>query len=111
LYAPLPLRADATRTSEVACIDHLHRLVARFRCEHIATGCDPRDPVGEAVGRVVRADDQARADDDAAIAHHLLDNGFARRLQLAVVRAEISSRICEPPEWRILVEPRDDVSA
>ena len=65
-----PLRSSSTQrehpAGEVADVDHLHRLVGRR--EDRAAALDPARPVGEAVGRVVRADDQAGADEDRAVA-------------------------------------------
>jgi len=42
-------------------------------------------PVREAAGRIVRTDDQARANDQRAVAEHVLDLAFRSRLEWAVL--------------------------
>ena len=70
---------------EVANVDELHRLVGRGRREHAASLGHASRPVREAVGRIVRPDDQPRSDDERALAEGVHDDLLARRLQRAVV--------------------------
>ena len=71
--------------AEVAHVDELHRRVGRCRREHAAALGDPARPVGEAVGRVVRTDDQAGPSDERAFAERIQHDSLAGRLQRAVV--------------------------
>jgi hypothetical protein len=77
---------------EVARIHELDGRVRVARPEHCTAACDPPRPVREAVGRVVRADDQARAYARAPVAIGLLDDAFARSLERAVVLQHLLAR-------------------
>jgi hypothetical protein len=57
----------------------------RSRREHRASARGPHRPVREPVGRIVRADDEARPDDQRAFAEHLLHRALAERLERPVV--------------------------
>ena len=70
--------------AEVAHVDELHLAALPPRREHLAAAGDPARPVGEAAGRVVRADDQAGADAGAAAGEDLGHDLLAERLEAAV---------------------------
>ena len=70
---------------EVADVDELERTVGRPRREHRSAARDAHGPVGEAVGRVVRPDDETGADDQRAAAVHVLHGPLAQCLQRPVV--------------------------
>ena len=68
---------------------------------------EARDPVGEAVGRVVRADDEPRAHDQRALAECRANHVLAGRLQRAVVRQDVlGRRVGERCDRRRFVETR-----
>ena len=69
---------------EVARVDELHRIAAVAGRQHLAAARQAHRPVGEAIGLVARADDQARPDDRRRLAELPLRLGFARRLQRPV---------------------------
>ena len=77
---------------EVAHVDELHLALGRRRREHLAAPRDAMGPVGEAAGRVVRADDQPGADDRVRAAEAFGRARSHRTLSGAVVREVLRRR-------------------
>ena len=71
---------------QVADVDELGEPLGRSRRDDLAAAAEPPRPVGEAAGRVVRADDQAGSDDQRALAEDALDLRLGESLQRSVVR-------------------------
>ena len=97
---------------EVPRVDELQRTLAR-RGHHRARRPiaqeprvhEARDPVAEAVGGVVRADDQARPHDRRAVAVRVAHDGLARGLESAVVGQHVLGRgVVERGDGRGFVE-------
>ena len=96
-----PERSSSTQpdhpVGEVADVDHLHGPLGRCGREDRPAALDAPRPVREAVGRVVRPDDQARPDEDRPVAEGAFDLLLAERLQRAVVRVVIGRRSSGAP--------------
>src|SRR5581483_5624544 len=71
--------------AEVASVDQLDALPGIPRSEHGPALGEPPRPVREAVGRVVRPDDEAGARDRGALAEDLLHHTLRAGLQAAVL--------------------------
>ena len=99
---------------EIARVDELDRRVGGRRdrrlgiplAQHLRLG-EARDPVGVAVGRVARPDDESRTHDRRRVTEARPDAVLAGRLERAVVRGDVlGRRIGERGARRALVEPR-----
>ena len=81
---------------QIARVDELHRARRRRRHDRPRAALaqhfrmqEPRDPIGEAIGRIVRSDDEPRADDRRALVEGGDELALAGGLERAVVRGDI----------------------
>ena len=94
---------------EVAHVDELRLSLGRAGPEDLAAPRQPVRPVGEAAGRIVRADDEPGSHDQASVAEDLLDLGLAERLQRTVVREVRGELVCgcvTQLGGRVVLDPR-----
>ena len=81
--------------AEIAHVDELHGCIRRRGRKHSSSLGDPARPVREAVGRIVRADDEPGTDDQPAVTVRIRDDPLAHRLERAVVLDALARRIIE----------------
>ncbi len=73
------------------------------RPQHLSAPAQPECPVGEAAGRVERADNQARANHQCSLAKRVDDHILAQRLERAVVRLDVlAGRVVHPVQRSVL---------
>jgi hypothetical protein len=81
-----PLLGDADEPeAEIARVDQLHRLRRRSGREDVASLGQAARPVGEAVGRIMGADDQSRAYDRGPVVEDGPDDALCSDLEAAVL--------------------------
>src|SRR5882724_13265129 len=71
---------------QIARVDELHRIAWFAGGQHFASAIDSYGPISEAIARVTRTDDEARADDQRFSGKPFLDfmfrQGFERTISL-----------------------------
>ena len=100
--APVPVAGVEQERRQVPDVDHLGEVARVAGREHPAAGRDPARPVGEPVGRVVRAGDQPRPADQRPVAEHLADDALRQRLVGAVVVGVVRHAGLELGQRRVL---------